>query len=451
MAVEATGDLAIASGVGAMADPAIAGAVEPGVDEPWSRYLAWQRWGMLTVILLVIVSNYLDTFVITVLLEPIKREFHVSDTSLGLLSGLCFSLFYAAAAIPFARWADYGNRRTVLVVALAGWSAATALCGVARSFAQLAAARFGVGAAASGALPPAQSLIADYFPPEHRGTAIGLLNAALNVGLFLGVGLGGLIASADGWRAAMLWLGAPGLLLALIARVTLAEPRTVGGITVSAHAAESLRQSATQLRRKPSFVFALISISVYCIFAYGASTFMPSFMVRTLHASLREASTVWGAIILVANVLGSLIGGWLGDRLSRRDKRWYGWIPAITCLLGAALYWAAFSAQSFWQFIGIEFFAETVLGIGFPPVYSGVHAVCGSRRRGLAIGLLFLAMMLCGNSIGPLVVGVFSDLLAGAHGDASLRYSLIALTFIMLPAAVGFWASGRTLLNDEED
>jgi MFS family permease len=432
----------------AEAPAALSGAIE---YRPWSRYLAWRRWGMLSVLLLVIISNYADTFVTSVLLEPIKQDFKVSDTMLGLLSGMCFSLFYAAAAVPFARWADYGNRRTATVTALAGWSAMTLLCAFARSFTQLAGARFGVGAAASGALPPVQSLIADYFPPEQRGTALGLLNAALNIGLFLGIALGGIIAAADGWRAALIWLGAPGLVLALIARVTLAEPRIEGARIERESEPESLAQSARRLRGKPSFVLILASISVYCIFAYGSSTFMPSFMVRTLHASLSQASATWGAVILVANVVGSVVGGWLGDRLSARDKRWYGWIPAITCTLGAILYFVAFLAPDFWTFIAIEFFAESVLGVGFPPMYAGVHVVCGSRRRGLAIGVLFLAMMLCGNSIGPLIVGVLSDWLSNAQGEASLRYSLLALVFIMLPAAAGFWVSGRTIPNDLED
>jgi len=418
---------------------------------PWTRYLAWRRWGMLAVILLVIISNYSAAFGISVLLEPIKRDFKVSDTALGLLSGLCFSLFYAAAAVPLARWADYGNRRTVLVVTLTAWSSMTALCGTARTFWQLAIARFGVGAAASGALPPAQSLIADYFPPERRGTALGLMNAALNIGLFLGIGLCGMIAAAEGWRAALLWLGLPGIALAVLARFTLAEPREEGLAAERVESVESLAQSTQRLRGKRSFVYALIAISVYCIFAYGSSAFMPSFMIRTLHASMRQASVVWAAVILAANVTSSIVGGWLGDRLSQRNLRWYGWIPALTCLGGAVLYWLAFWSPNYLTFISVEFCAEFVLGIGFPPMYAGVHRVCGGRRRGLAIGVLFLAMILCGNSVGPLVVGALSDALNAAYGVASLRYSLLALCFIMLPAAALFWAGGRSIPHDLEE
>jgi MFS family permease len=273
----------------------------------------------------------------------------------------------------------------------------------------------------------------------------------MNIGIFLGIGLGGVIAAAEGWRAALLWLGLPGLALAVLARLTLAEPRAEGHVVRLAEDHESIVQSTERLRKKPSFVFALAAVSVYCIFAYGSSTFMPSFMIRTLHASLRQASAVWGAVILCANVIGSVAGGWIGDRLSQRDLRWYGWLPAITCTAGAALYWMAFSAPNFWSFVSIEFFAESVLGVGFPAMYAGVHIVCGSRRRALAVGIFFLSMVLCGNSVGPFLVGVLSDALAASQGEASLRYSLIALVFIVVPAAALFWAGGQAIPKDLED
>jgi hypothetical protein len=131
--------------------------------QPWVSYRPLRRWGFLVILFLVVTSNYFDYYVISVLLEPIKREFHVSDTMLGILSGSCFSLAYAMTALPIARWADHGNRRTVIIAALATWSLMTTLCGFSRSYLQLALARFGVGMAEPGAIPPAQSLLMDYF------------------------------------------------------------------------------------------------------------------------------------------------------------------------------------------------------------------------------------------------------------------------------------------------
>lgn len=421
------------------------------IARPGSFYSARQRWWMLTILFLVITSNYCDSFFIAVLLEPIKREFHVSDTMLGLLSGFCFAAFYAVAALPVAHWADRGNRRTVITATLTIWSAMTALSGFARSFWQLTFLRFGVGAAAPGALPPAQSLIADYFPAERRATALGILTAAMNVGLLLGIAVGGYIAASQGWRAAFIWVGAPGLLLALATRLFLTEPRSDPGFAGERSATESLPQTLRRLRGKRSYLYALIGISVYCIYAFGVTMFLPSYMIRSLGASLEQASTTWGVAITAANVLGSVVGGWLTDALSRRDVRWYGWLPALTCAAGAALYWLAFAMPRFWGFIGVEFLAETALAIGFPAVYAGVHRVCGHERRSMAAGVLFLSMMVCGNGLGPVTAGILSDALGAVFGIASLRYSLVILVVLMLPAAWAFFVSARAMPDELED
>jgi predicted MFS family arabinose efflux permease len=423
----------------------------PAVIRPWTFYSVRRRWLMLAILFLVITSNYCNSFFIAVLLEPIKQEFHVSDTMLGLLSGFCFALLYAVAALPVARWSDHGNRRTVITATLAGWSAMTALCGFAQSFWQLAVARLGVGAAASGALPPAQSLIADYFPAERRGTALGILTAAMNVGLLSGIALGGYIAASQGWRAAFILVGAPGLLLALVTRLFLAEPRYELGFPGAHSGTESLPQTILRLRKKRSYLYALIGISVYCVYAFGVTMFLPSYMIRSLGASLEQASTTWGVAITAANVIGSLVGGYLTDALSRRDIRWHGWLPALTCAAGAVFYWLAFAIPHFWAFIGVEFLAETVLGVGFPAVYSGVHSVCGHQRRSMAVGILFLSMMVIGNGLGPVTAGALSDAFSSAFGAGGLRYSLNTLVALMLPAAVAFYLSARAMPDELED
>src|SRR5205807_10093959 len=156
---------------------------------PWQEYTGGQRWVFLGVLFLVATANYFDYFILSILLPPIKEEFKVSDTVLGLLSGLCFALVYSAAALPTARWVDRGNRRTVITLALAGWSVMTALCGLVQSFWQLAAARFGVGIFEPGAMPAAQSLISDYFPPERRATALAIfVNGGSATGWLFGIG-----------------------------------------------------------------------------------------------------------------------------------------------------------------------------------------------------------------------------------------------------------------------
>jgi len=193
----------------------------------WDLYSSRQRWVYLAVLFLVSTSNYADRNVISVLLEPIKAEFKVSDTMLGLLTGISFAVFYATLGIPVARWADRGNRKFIMTLALTIWSFMTMLCGAAQTFWQLAFARVGVGAGEAGAIPPAQSLIADYFDPTRRARALAIFMASATAGYLLGFVLGAHIAAVYGWRHAFVLLGAPGLLLAVIVHFVLREPRVL--------------------------------------------------------------------------------------------------------------------------------------------------------------------------------------------------------------------------------
>jgi predicted MFS family arabinose efflux permease len=384
-------------------------------------------------------------------LDPIKREFHVSDTMLGLLSGLCFSLIYAVAGLPISYWADRGNRRTVITVALTAWSIATALCGVSQTFWQLALARFGLGVAEPGALPPAQSLIADYFPPGKRASPLAILiQGGSAVGWLGGVALGGYLAAVHGWRTAFVMAGIAGLVLALVVRVALSEPRTKIGFPRAHKSAESPKQAFVELRRKRSYLLLVVGLSAYSIFSYGVSIFLPSLMIRSLGASLAQVSAIWGIAIAIANVIGAVAGGWLGDRMASRDVRWYTWLPMGACALSVPAYALTLHAQTLYTFIGRDFVAELISSTGLPSAFAAVHAVCGDPRRAMAIATVMLAFTLFGSGLGPLVAGWLSDLLTSAYGIESLRYSLTAMLVFLVPAATAFWYAARFMSNDLE-
>jgi len=408
------------------------------------------RWSALFILFLVTTSSYFDYYVLSVVLEPIKREFAVSDTLLGLLGGFSFAALYSVTAVPVARWADRGNRRTIITVALVGWSVMTALGGLARSFWQLVVARVGVGMVEPGAVPPAQSLVADYFPPERRGTASSLLNAGSAAGYLVGIGLGGYIAARLGWRMAFVIAGLPGLVLAAVVRFVVPEPRTRLGFPTEA-TQEGWRQSLQHLRHNRTYVAALAGASLYTIFSFGSGIFLPSFMLRDLHATLAQISGAWAIAISAATLIGSIVGGRLVDALVKRDIRWYGWLPAVACALGAPLYWAALATHSVELFIALDFVAELILAIGLSVSFAIAHTVCGSVRRTQAIALLQLSFMLVGAGFGPLVAGALSDLLYSISGESSLRYSLLIMVSVLLPAAAAFYRSGCTLPGDVED
>jgi MFS family permease len=366
-------------------------------------------------------------------------------------------LIYSITAIPTARLADRGNRRTVITATLIAWSLMTSLCGLAQSFWQLALARFGVGATEPGALPSAQSLIGDYFPPEQRGVALAALtNGGSATGWLVGIGCGSYVAAAYGWRTTFLLAGGFSLVLAVATRLLLREPRMLEAGLGSALGAtvadkESIWQALQWLGRKRTFVFTLLGAGAYGLFVYGMMSFVPSFLVRSLHASLALVSVQWGMIIAVANLVGAIVGGWLSDRLGKRDVRWYAWVPALACALSAPLYELAFAARDLWTFIWIEFAAEFVVSMGIPIMFAVIMAISGSRRRAMACAAVFCVMVMVGGNLGPLFVGALSDHWIGTKGDDSLRYALLTVVAFLVPAAIGFWWAARKMREELEE
>lgn len=417
---------------------------------PWSLYTSGQRWTYLALLFVMSTSNYFDRNVLSVLLEPIKREFRVSDTMLGLLSGLCFSVFYVLAGIPVARWADRGNRRTIVTLALATWSATTMFCGLAQRFWQLALARVGVGIGESGAIAPAQSLIADYFPPEQRAVALGAFDAAGTAGYLLGVAIGGFVAANYGWRNVFLLAGAPGLLVALVVRFCLPEPRMRVALASRTAGREGVAEALSILWRKHSYLYAVASSIVYWFFAYGVLIFIPSFLVRVLGVPLARASLLYGSVAAVASVVGAVGGGWLADQLGRRDVRWLAWFPALTYTLATPAFGFAFALNSFSSFLILAFVGMLLLTAGSPPVFAATHAICGSRRRATAIAILFFSATLAGGGLGPLATGALSDTLGRVYGNTGLGYALCAATALLPVSAILLHAMARRMPSDIE-
>ncbi|MBS0397372.1 MAG: MFS transporter, partial [Proteobacteria bacterium] len=378
-----------------------------------------------------------------------KQEFKVSDTLLGLLGGLAFALFYATLGIPVARWADRGNRRTIITAALTVWSCMTALCGMAHTFVQLLLARVGVGAGEAGAISPAQSLIVDYFPPERRATAIGIFTSAAMAGYLLGFTGGGWLASTYGWRVTFLWVGLPGLVLALLVRMFLAEPRITLGFPAQARH-EPLSSTLALLWNKRSYRLGVMGCCAYFFMAYGALIFIPSFLIRVQHLDLKTVSVAYGGVSAIASLAGTLGGGWLADRLARRDVRWLAWIPAIACAIAGPLEVLFFAVDDFRLILVIGFVNSALLSGGLPPVFAAIHAVCGSLRRATAISLLFFAASLFGNGLGPLVAGALSDALSALYGADGLRYSLQLLMSVLIVTAALFFGFGRAMPSDLE-
>ena len=420
--------------------------------KPWDLYSPRQRTLYLFVLFLVSTSNYVDRNVISVLLEPIKAEFGVSDTMLGLLTGLSFALFYATLGLPVARWADRGDRKFIITGALVIWSSMTVLCGMAQNFWQLALARVGVGAGEAGAIPPAQSLIADYYRPERRARALGVFMLSATAGYVLGISGGGWIAGEYGWRWAFMLFGAPGLLLAIIVWAVLDEPRRRPQFAPAKTGGETALSAFIALTRKKSYVNLLIAMTLYFLIAYGALVFIVSFMIRAHHVDIATISLLYGVSSAIGAIIGNPLGGMIADRLAARDISWLATLPGLGLLIAWPMFEVALISPNFWVMFGLIFIAGTFLQGAIPPMFSALHAVCGERRRATAVAIAFFFANLIGLGIGPVLAGALSDAMSVHFGSGDgLRYALMIVMCVFLPCGYFLLRAGRHLAADRED
>lgn len=405
---------------------------------------------VLGLLLVVYASNFLDRQILAILLQPIKQEMGLSDTQLGLLSGIAFALFYATLGIPLARWADKHNRVNLISVCIAIWSGMTALCGLAGNFLQLLLARIGVGIGEAGCSPPAHSIIADYFPADRRAKAMAIYFLGLPLGSVLGYLLGGWINQLYGWRIALLCVGLPGLALAIVVRLTLKEPPRghADGTEKSTQVAPSLRDTLTGLWSNHSFRHLAAGTSLVAMTAYGSASWFPAFMMRTHDMTTGQIGSWLGLLAAVTGILGTLLGGYLGDRLGSRDDRWYVWIPALSMLISTPFTIAALLSPSVAGLLLFLIPISLAQVIYAPPVFATVQRLVGLRSRAMASAVMLFIANLIGLGLGPLLLGIASDLLQARFGDDALRYSLLIATSIGIWASLHYLLASRHLRDD---
>lgn len=389
------------------------------------------RYYVLALLTLGYVFNFVDRQVMTILIEPIKTEFGATDTQMGLLSGLAFALFYATLGIPVARLADRWSRRNVLAISMTTWSAVTALCATATGFWHLLLLRIGVGIGEAGGTPPSQSLLADYFPPEKRAFAQGILATAPNIGILVGLFGGALIAEAYGWRSVFLVFGIPGVLLAILIQLTVTEPSKIA--VPDEKSGASLFAALDNIFRLPSFAHIMLGVGFTGIAGYGLGVWSPSFLVRVHDMTLVDAGLYLGLIGVFGGGLGTISSGLLVDKLARRDLRWQLWLPAIGIFLAlptqlAFLLWPA-EHRLVMGSVDVPF-ALVFMGLSavfasfwIAPSYAAVQNLVPQYWRTQASALMLLAINLLGMGLGPLLVGFLSDSLS-QFGDDSVRYGL---------------------------
>jgi MFS family permease len=405
---------------------------------------------MLWILLIVYIFNFLDRQIVNILAEPIKADLGLSDTQLGLLAGPAFAVFYALLGIPIARYADREgtNRVRLIALALAIWSAMTAVCGLAQNFVQLLLARIGVGVGEAGCTPAAHSLISDSVVPEKRSSAIAFYGLGVPIGSLLGLILGGIVNDLYGWRIALMLVGAPGMLLALVVLFVMREPRHHRPVETTATAAPAqlpARQAMREIFSSRAFLYILIAASVTAFLGYGKALWTISFFIRSHGLSTTEAGLSMAVVLGLAGVFGTWLGGKCADIFGKRDKRHILTLPAYGMAVGAPILFLGYQMDD-WRVAVALLIVPTILNSAYyGPAYACVQGLVRPQARAVAASIMLFGQNLIGLGFGPFLFGVLSDALAPAYGEESVRYVLYGAAWLGLIPAFFFWRASLRL------
>ncbi len=404
----------------------------------------------MVILAFVYMFNFIDRQILAILLPQIRDEFGVSDTYLGFLSGTAFAIFYVTLGIPVARYADRFNRRNLIALAVALWSAMTAMSGFASNIWHLTAARIGVGIGEAGCSPPAHSIIADLYPPENRSTAMGFYTLGISAGIMAAYFAGGWIAQNISWRAAFFIAGVPGLILAAIVRFTLTEPsRGASENRLVRDQQHSLKEIILFLASRRSFIHMVFAAGLSSFVGYSVLGFMPSFMTRSFDMDVGTLGIWLGLVLGIAGGIGYFCGGYLADQFGQKGyQKSLNFIAIIVIITSALLTMTLLSRTSAIALILFILPAAT-MNIYLAPVLAQAQSLVALRMRATTSAIVLFVINFIGLAIGPLVTGYVSDVLELRFNEDSMRYSLLIVTLTILPwAAWHYYCAGKHIDRD---
>jgi len=411
---------------------------------------AYTRW-VLFLLLALYACNFVDRQVINILGQSIKLDLGLSDLELGLLTGTAFGIFYSLLGLPIARLADRHDRVGIITISLTLWSLLTAASGLALSYLQLFLIRLGVGVGEAGGTPPAQSLISDYFPDRRRSTAMAIFNLGVPIGSFVGFLFGGFMNDTLGWRWAFVLAGLPGLLLALIIRVTMKEPPRGHADNLQAEAGKGqapLLETLRALRARRSFIRLVLGGTFGIFIVYVTNAWLPPLFIR-LHGMTAARFGLWIALAIgPGGALGALGGGYLADKLKTRYARAEIGLVVTSTALTCPFMLAACLLRNTAAALACMFVMYTLAYVWLGPTCAMVQRVAPVRSRALATGIQLFVANVTALAFGPPLVGYVSDLLAPHVGLQSVRYALAGASVFALFGTAVYASAGRYLTND---
>jgi len=432
------------------------------------RQFSGRDWWFILLLGAIYMANFIDRMIISVVGEPIRREFGLSDFQLGVMGGVAFALFYGSIGIPIARLAERISRVGIVAAATALWSAMTMLSGAATSYGQLLLARMGVGIGEAGYTPPVVSMIADRFDAGRRATVFSLIAVGVSAGGAVGALGGGWIAQNHGWRMAFFVMGGPGLLLALLLWLTIREPERRN----AADAAPPLGDVLRLVGRSRAFVGFTFGSGLVALVGFGLNLFLIPLLIRRFGFDLKAAALTFALTFSMATALGGVVGGMLADRFAARRHRRYGLLPIGATALALPLYLLAIH-QSDWRMLAALLFAATFSLYAFlPTIMTVTQRLVAPRVRATASAIHAFGQTVFGLGLGSAFLGLMSDWLAaraygsdyapsclGAAGAApspacaaasgnGLQQALMLLGLFLLLAIVSYWVAARSIAGE---
>ena len=429
----------------APADAPIAANAPRAEDDGW-------RWtSITTLIFLTAIStfNFLDRGLLGLALPAIKREWAVSDTVLGLITGPAFAIFYTLVGLPIAWAADRWSRKWIIAAGFAFWSLMTAATGAVSSIWQLTLARLLMGAGEAAGQPPSNSMIADLFSPAQRPRALAIFGLSFMISSVFLTPIAGRIGESFGWRQMFIVAGLPGLFLALLFAVTVREPaRATPKSMTRATDLPSFWTSVRFLAGSPAYLCSLAGAVLMGANIFAASQWSFTFLARVHGMGMAEAAATIGPIRGILGGAGVLAGGLLIEALSKRNPRWRTRLPALACLLlaPAEIVFLLSDDKAVWL-SGLAL-ASFFTYIHQPPIFSLVMDVARVRMRAVATAILLVFSSLLSQAVGPVAVGALNDALAPVYGPFAIRYSLLLLAVTAIGGGVMFLFAGRFTERD---
>ena len=410
-----------------------------------------QRWYVAIMMCLVYTLSISDRYSISTVLEPIRRQLHLSDANVAFLTGVSLALFYVFFGLPLSWLIDRYSRRNIIGASLVAWSAFTTATGLARGYGQLLLARIGVGVGEAGGTPGASSILSDYFPAQRRPMVLQLFALGAPIGAWVGSQIAGELAYRFGWRTMFLFLGIPGIVAGVLVFLTIREPRRGRFDVESRAAAPPLRETLRFLWSQRSAVHLMVAGAITALWGWGLMWWTPAFLMRSYSLNVAQAGAILGPVNLIGGSAAMIGSTWLLSRPAfadpRRIVRWLGVYIGFATIVTAVIYSTSsltLTRWLFWLYIpALYVYIGSSFGI--------LNNLALPKMRAMYCAITLFIANVCNLIIAPQAVGFLSDWFAphGAPTAMSLRLALLCLV------PTGFWASwhffrcARDLLEDE--